>query len=61
MIREVAMPEQIEFMERKLRRRIEEFLRTTTLEMLIKIADICKIKVPENLRKKYAKPDDTCK
>jgi hypothetical protein len=55
------MSEQTEFMERKLRRRIEEFLRTTTSEMLIKIADICRIKVPENLRKKYAKPNDTCK
>jgi len=55
------MSEQTEFMERKLRRRIEEFLRTTTSEMLIKIADICRIKVPENLRKKYAKPDDACK
>jgi hypothetical protein len=55
------MSDQTEFMERKLRRRIEEFLRTTTSEMLIKVADICRIKVPEKLRKKYAKPDDACK
>jgi len=55
------MPDQNEFMERKLRRRIEEYLRTTTSEMLIKVADICRIKVPEKLRKKYAKPDDACK
>lgn len=58
---EVTMPDQNEFMERKLRRRIEEYLRTTTSEMLIKVADICRIKVPEKLRKKYAKPDDACK
>lgn len=58
---EVIMPDQTEFMERKLRRRIEEFLRTTTSEMLIKVADICRIKVPDKLRKKYVKPDDACK
>lgn len=38
---------------RKLRRRIEEFLRNTTPEMLIKIADACKINVPENLKQRY--------
>ncbi len=45
---------------KKLRRRIEEFLRNTTPEMLIKIADICKIKVSENLRKRHmpTKDDD---
>ena len=43
---------------RKLRRRIEEFLRNTTPEMLIKIADICKVHVPENLRKRYMSKED---
>ena len=43
---------------KKLRRRIEEFLRNTTPVMLIKIADICKIKVPENLRQRYMPPKD---
>jgi len=38
---------------RKLRRRVEEFLRNTTPEMLIKIADVCNIKVPDNLRQRY--------
>jgi hypothetical protein len=45
--------EQVENQLRKLRRRIEEFLRNTTPEMLIKIADICMINVPESLRKRY--------
>lgn len=43
---------------KKLRRRIEEFLRNTTPEMLIKVADICKIKVPENLRQRYISQED---
>lgn len=44
---------------KKLRRRIEEFLRNTTPVMLIKIADICKIKVPANLRRRHMpKKDD---
>jgi len=43
---------------KKLRRRIEEFLRNTTPEMLIKIADRCKIKVPENLRRRYMLSED---
>ena len=47
------MNPQAENQIRKLRRRIEEFLRNTTPEMLIKIADACNIKVPENLRKRY--------
>lgn len=38
---------------RKLRRRIEEFLRNTTPEMLIKVADVCKLNVPESLRKRF--------
>ena len=43
---------------KKLRRRIEEFLRNTTPEMLIKVADVCKIKVPDNLRQRYMPPKD---
>ena len=43
---------------KKLRRRIEEFLRNTTPEMLIKIADTCKIKVPEALRQRYMSQKD---
>lgn len=43
---------------KKLRRRIEEFLRNTTPEMLIKVADVCKIKVPDNLRQRYISPKD---
>ncbi len=44
---------------KKLRRRIEEFLRNTTPEMLIKIADACNIKVPQALRQRYIpKKDD---
>lgn len=38
---------------KKLRRRIEEFLRNTTPEMLIRVADICKINVPQSLRKRF--------
>jgi len=43
---------------RKLRRRIEEFLRRTTPEMLIKIADICKVNVSDSLRKRYMPKED---
>ena len=35
---------------RKLRRRLEEFLRNTTPEMLVRVADLCRIKVPKKLR-----------
>ena len=42
--------EQNELMTRKLRRRVEEFLRNTTPEMLIRVADLCRIKVPKKLR-----------
>jgi len=52
------MPSKRDFTERKLRRRIEEFLRTTTTEMLIKIADLCRIKVPDKLREKHTTRDD---
>lgn len=38
---------------RKLRRRIEEFLRNTTPEYLIKIAGMCNIQVSETLKKRY--------
>lgn len=38
---------------RKLRRRIEDFLRHTTPIMLIKLADICNITVPQKLRDRY--------
>lgn len=38
---------------RKLRRRIEDFLRHSTPLTLIKIADICDIKVPQKLREIY--------
>ena len=44
---------QTENQVKKLRRRIEEFLRNTTPEMLIKVADLCKINVPENLRQRF--------
>jgi len=54
------MAEQTEFMLRKLRRRIEEFLRSTTPEMLIKVAEICRIKVPKKLTERFAKKDDSC-
>ena len=40
--------EQNELMTRKLRRRLEEFLRTP--EMLVRVADLCRIKVPKKLR-----------
>lgn len=52
------MTNPVDLQIRKLRRRIEEFLRNTTPGMLIKIADICKIKVPESLRKRYSLPED---
>ncbi len=45
---------------KKLRRRVEEFLRNTTPEMLIKVADVCKIKVPESLRRRYTSRNDEC-
>ena len=54
------MAEQTEFMLRKLRRRLEEFLRNTTPEMLIKLASICKIKVPKKLNERFTKKDDSC-
>jgi len=44
---------------RKLRRRLEEFLRNTTPEMLIRVADLCRIKVPEKLRQKYEVKDES--
>jgi len=52
------MTEQNELMMRKLRRRIEEFLRNTTPEMLIRVANLCRIKVPKKLRDKYEIKDE---
>ena len=43
---------------KKLRRRIEEFLRNTTPEMLIVIADMCNINVSEALRQRYMSKKD---
>lgn len=40
---------------RKMRRRIEEFLRHTTPERLVQIAVKCHIKIPEKLKEKYFK------
>jgi len=54
------MAEQTEFMLRKLRRRVEEFLRNTTPQMLIKIANLCRIKVPKKLEDKFTSKDDSC-
>lgn len=51
------MPDQSELQTRKLRRRIEEFLRNTTPEMLIRVAELCRIKVPKSLRKTYEVKD----
>lgn len=53
------MTDQSELMTRKLRRRIEEFLRNTTPQMLIRIADLCRIKVPLKLREKYKVKDES--
>jgi siroheme synthase (precorrin-2 oxidase/ferrochelatase) len=53
------MTEQNELMTRKLRRRIEEFLRNTTPEMLIRVADLCRIKVPQKLREKFKVTDES--
>ena len=53
------MNDQAELQTRKLRRRIEEFLRNTTPEMLIRVADLCRIKVPKKLRDKYEVTDDS--
>ena len=52
------MSEPAELQNRKLRRRIEEFLRNTTPEMLIRVADLCRIKVPQKLREKYKVKDE---
>jgi len=52
------MTQQNELMLRKLRRRIEEFLRNTNSAMLIKVADLCSIKVPKKLRNKHEVKDD---
>lgn len=41
----------------KLRRRLEEYLRSTTPQMLIRVADVCNIKVPESVRKSYPSKD----
>jgi len=40
---------------RKMRRRIEEFLRHSTPDILIQIALICHIQVPQKLKDKYLK------
>jgi len=53
------MTEQTELTTRKLRRRLEEFLRNTTPEMLIRIADLCRIKVPKKLRDKFEVKDES--
>ncbi len=37
----------------KMRRRIEAFLRTTTPEILIKVAKCCGVKTPQKLIDKY--------
>jgi hypothetical protein len=50
--------DQVDNQLRKLRRRIEEFLRNTTPKMLIKIADVCKLNVPESLRKRFMPKED---
>ena len=42
---------------RKLRRRLEEFLRHTTPEMLIEVAKVCNIKVQKDLRNRFASND----
>jgi siroheme synthase (precorrin-2 oxidase/ferrochelatase) len=52
------MTEQNELMTRKLRRRIEEFLRNTTPEMLIRVANLCRIKVPQKLKEKFKATDE---
>jgi hypothetical protein len=49
----VTDPELLEKQARKLRRRIEDFLRHSTPDVLIKIADVCGIKVPKKLRDIY--------
>ena len=38
---------------KKLRRRLEHFLRNTTPVTLIRVAMFCGVKVPQNLIKKY--------
>jgi len=49
----VTESEILEKQTRKLRRRIEDFLRHTTPAVLIKIAYICGISVPKVLRDKH--------
>lgn len=46
----MSNPDLIEAQKRKLRRRIEDFLRHTTPDVLIRIADACDIHVPKLLR-----------
>jgi hypothetical protein len=41
----------------KLRRRLEEYLRSTTPQMLIEVADVCNIKVPDSVRNSYPSKD----
>lgn len=44
---------------RKLRRRIEEQLRNSvTPKLLIRIAELCNIRVPKNLRERYMTSND---
>lgn len=45
----------------KLRRRLEEYLRNTTPQMLIQVADLCNIKVPESVRRSYPLKDPVTK
>lgn len=53
------MTDQAELQTRKLRRRIEEFLRNTTPEMLIRVANLCRIKVSKTLKDKYKIKDES--
>jgi len=45
----------------KLRRRLEEYLRSTTPQMLIEVADVCNIKVPDSVRTSYPSKDSVKK
>lgn len=51
----MSNPDLTEKQLRKLRRRIEDYLRHTTPKELINIAEICNINVPKHLRNKYGK------
>ena len=54
----MSNPDLLEKQKRKLRRRIEDYLRHTAPQTLIRVADLCGIPVPKTLRDEYVGEDE---